>query len=565
MKNRSSRHTKQIVANLTLLALAAAPVYAAVPPGSGAALDSVKPPTVQQPSQPSPDITVENRAPAPQEGGEKIPVSAFSISGEPPVPAAELLKLIESEAGKDLTLGELSRLAGKLTQHLRQQGYLVAFAYIPSQTVKDGSVEIAVVPGKYGQVKVTGDSHMAPDRLQAMLFSVRPGTVITQEPLERSLLLISDLAGIRVKATLAPGETAGTADLILETADTAKTSSALYADNWGNRYTGQTRYGAQFTINNVSGIGDTFNLGGLTTRQGINDYNFGYSAPLGYDGAKININYSHVAYTLGDTFADLGATGRATVTSYQVTYPFLRSRAFSVYGTLGYDQKQLQDDIVGYGSYSPRTSEIWNLGLSGNFTDAWLGGGNNAFSLTHYRGRLAINDATAQASDAATVQTSGHFAKTLLTWERQQYVAPNLNFNLDFTGQLANKNLDSSEKLYLGGANGVRAYPQGEASGDQGYKLTGELQWRLPGLSTAASSLYLNSFYDYGSVMVNKRPYSGAGDNRRSLMGAGLGLLWVRDRDFSIRMDYAWKIGEDQAAADSNKSGRLWLQGVKYF
>lgn len=565
MKNKILRYTKRIIAQLILLALMAAPVYAAVPPNSGTALDSVKPPTVQQEAQPSPDINVEKQVPAPGEDGEKIPVSAFCISGESPVPTAELLQLIQREAGKDMTLGELNSLAGKLTQYLRQQGYLVAFAYIPSQDIKEGIVEIAIIPGKYGQVKIIGHSHMDPGRLQAMLFPAKPGTVITREPLERALLLISDLAGIRVKATLAPGEADGTADLLLETADTAKTSGALYSDNWGNRYTGRIRYGVQITVNNVSGMGDTFNLGGLTTRQGINNYNFGYSAPLGHDGAKININYSHLDYTLGDTFADLDATGQAIVTSYQVAYPFVRRRTLSLYGSLGYDRKQLRDDIADYGSYSHRTSQSWKLGLSGIFADTWLGGGNNAFSLTHYRGHLHINDMATRAYDATTTQTNGHFAKTVLTWERQQYVAQNLSFNLDFTGQLADKNLDSSEKIYLGGADGVRAYPQGEASGDQGYKLTSELRWRLPGLSTADSSLYLNTFYDYGNVMVNKRPYNGAGDNRRSLMGAGLGLLWVRDRDFAVRMDYAWKIGEDQTAANRDKRGCFWLQGVKYF
>ena len=50
-------------------------------------------------------------------------------------------------------------------------------------------------------------------------------------------------------------------------------------------------------------------------------------------------------------------------------------------------------------------------------------------------------------------------------------------------GQLADKNLDTAEKFYLGGPGGVRAYPQGEATGDQGYRLSGELRLLVPGLS----------------------------------------------------------------------------------
>jgi hemolysin activation/secretion protein len=48
-------------------------------------------------------------------------------------------------------------------------------------------------------------------------------------------------------------------------------------------------------------------------------------------------------------------------------------------------------------------------------------------------------------------------------------------------------------------------------------------------------------------------------------MGAGLGLLWTRSPDFSLRLDYAWKLGDEQALADRDKRGRLWLQGVRFF
>ncbi|CQR73457.1 Hemolysin activation/secretion protein [Sporomusa ovata] len=570
MKNLSYRPNKKLISLLTAAAglLTTFPALAAPSntPYSGTALEGVKPPTVQAPVQKAPSITVEEREPVVSaDGQQKIPVKSFRISGESPLPGGEILNLIKNKAGKEITLNDLNKLAAHITKYLRQQGYIVAFAYIPAQDVKDGIVEIAVVPGKYGQVKISGDGHISAERLKAMLFCAKPDMLITRAPLERALLLINDVSGVTVKATLSPGQEAGTADLILETGDTDKTSGAVYADNWGNRYTGRTRFGTQITVNNFSDhYGDALTIGGLTTSDGINNYNFGYSAPLGHDGAKAEVKYSHVGYTLGEEYADLGATGRAAVTSYALSYPFIRSRSFSLYGTIGYDVKHLKDDIADYGSYSPRSSKLWNLDLSGSFADTWMGGGNSAFSLTHYRGSLDINNASAQANDASTAQTSGDFNKTVLTYQRQQYVAQNLNFNFSFTGQLADKNLDSSEKLYLGGADGVRSYPQGEASGDQGYKLTGEFRWRLPGLSGGLSNLYLNTFCDYGNVMVNKHPYS-TGDNRRSLTAAGLGLLWTRNRDFAIRMDYAWKIGSGEATADSDKSGRFWLQGVKYF
>ena len=64
----------------------------------------------------------------------------------------------------------------------------------------------------------------------------------------------------------------------------------------------------------------------------------------------------------------------------------------------------------------------------------------------------------------------------MINFYYSQWINENLNFKTSGLAQFSNKNLDSSEQLSLGGITGVRAYPSGEASGDQGYKLTTELQ-----------------------------------------------------------------------------------------
>ena len=568
MNNFVRRCGKKCLAYMTMLSLLTSfPAYAA-PPNTGAVLEGAKPPAVTQPPvAKGPVITVEGRELAAQsDDQQKVPVKGFRIGGEPPLPTDELLGLVKNDTDRDITLGELNDSAGKITQYLRQKGYLVAFAYIPSQTIVDGIVEIDVVPGKYGQVKINGNGHFDHERLKAMLHAAAPGTVITRLPLERALLLLSDLNGISIKATLSPGATAGTADLLLDVADAAKWKGTAYTDNWGNHYTSQNRLGVQLTEGNISGEGDDLSLGGLISQGSLmTNYNLGYSTLLGNDGMRVSVKNSRVDYTLGDTYVALGATGQATVTSGDISYPLIRSRAFSLYGTVGYDDKRLRDDQTATDTYMLKKSHLFNIGVSGNFADNWLGGGTNAFSLINSQGRLNILDAATVSTDSATANTAGDFTKTLFTFQRQQYVTGSLTFYLNFTGQMADKNLDSSEKLFLGGADGVRAFPQGEAPGDEGYKLTGELRWRLSGLSRDKNNLYLAGFYDYGSIIVNHTPWAGAGDNRRSLMGAGLGLLWTHSPGYSIRLDYAWKIGQEQATADTDKNGRLWLQGVYYF
>ncbi|HWQ60926.1 MAG TPA: ShlB/FhaC/HecB family hemolysin secretion/activation protein [Negativicutes bacterium] len=564
MKNSILHHGKNtITLGMLLTMLATLPAYAAAPT-TGAVLEGAKPPAVtQQPAAKGPVVTVEGQTPAAKDDGQqKIAVKGFRIGGEPPMPPDDLLGLVRDDAGRDLTLGGLDAAAARITEHLRQKGFLVAFAYIPAQDIVDGMVEIAVVPGKYGKLKITGDGRFDRERLKAMLFAVAPGTVITARPLERALLLLSDLNGVSVKATLSPGEASGTADLLVEVSDAARWKGSAFIDNWGSRFTSRNRLGLQLTAGNIGGRGDELTLGGLISENSlITNYNLGYSALLGNDGLRVSASRSQVDYTLGDAFAALGATGQATVTSVALAYPLVRSQDFSLYGTLGYDAKRLADKLT-----TTKKSSLISLGVAGNFADGWLGGGTNAFSLTNCQGRLRIRDAAWAAVDAWGAGTAGSFSKTLLSFQRQQYVSDQLTLHLNFTGQLADKNLDSSEKFFLGGADGVRAFPPGEASGDDGYRLTGELRWRLPGLSAGKNDLYLVGFYDYGSVILNHHRYAAAdSNNRRSLMGAGLGLLWTHNPDWALRLDYAWKIGREQATADEDRNGRLWLQAMRYF
>jgi hemolysin activation/secretion protein len=49
------------------------------------------------------------------------------------------------------------------------------------------------------------------------------------------------------------------------------------------------------------------------------------------------------------------------------------------------------------------------------------------------------------------------------------------------------------------------------------------------------------------------------------LSGAGLGAYWTKARDFSIKAFYAWKLGSEDALSAPDKSGRFWIQAVKYF
>lgn len=168
-------------------------------------------------------------------------------------------------------------------------------------------------------------------------------------------------------------------------------------------------------------------------------------------------------------------------------------------------------------------------------------------------------DSADAVNNDSSAHTTGHYYKTNLNLYRIQRVNHRLNLHLSFAGQLASKNLDSSEKLPLGGPSAVRAYPVNEASGDAGYVATGELRWNLP-----APRMQLTAFVDGGHVQINKNPWT-KDANSRTLSDAGLGFIFSRPGNYALRLDYAWKLSSSDTVSDRDRAGRFWLQGVKYF
>lgn len=521
---------------------------------------------------PSANVKIEvqpgqEETPASKEG-YKIKVGDFRITGQTIFPADKLQDLVKDAANQELTFSELENVAWRITKYFQDQGYMVAKAYIPSQDVNNGIVEIAVVPGRYGRLDIRNHSRLDNRAARRFLGRLKSGDYVKKDVLERTLLLMSDTGGISIKAALAPGKTAGTTDLIVEINNTNILTSQFSLDDYGNRYAGRQRRNLDLNFNNLGRTGDLLNLGGNNagnTGGSTNNLYINYSLPVSDRGAKLGVGYYRMHYTLGEQrFSALDFNGLSKTTSIFSTYPLLRSRNRNLYVQFNYDHRQLEDHTYGF-TYADKQANVWTVGLYGDSRDNFHGGGANSFALNISTGHLSFdggrdaNGNSALTVDRETARTAGTYTKVGLNFNRLQYLNNRTNFYFNFTGQLASKNLDSSEKLYLGGANGVRAYPQGDAAGDQGYLLTGELRW------TMGPVCQLAAFIDNGRVTVNKETWPGAGGNSSTRTGAGLGLIFNSHKDYTVRLDYAWKIGSRAATADSDKSGRWWLRGVQYF
>jgi hemolysin activation/secretion protein len=555
--------SKTILFTIAVLAMSQSAI-AQIPPGAGGQLQQIPPAPVLQ-KKAIPDIRIEQGgAPASTAADSvRIPVDTLRVTGQALYAEAELVAVAGFRPGGELTLAELRGMVAKIADFYRGNGYFVAQAYLPAQDIKDRTVTITVIEGRYGNVTLRNQSKLSNSLADGLLDGLNRGDPVAIVPLENRLLLLSDIPGVNVKSTLAPGEAVGTSDLIVDVTPGRSVSGSVEADNAGDHYTGEYRVGATVNLNNPFGRGDVASLRVMTSGSGLNYARASYQMQFGK--ATAGVAYTALNYRLGEQFEPLHAHGTAQIASIYGSYPLIRSRNTNLYVLGGFDAKTFQDKVDLFSTVTDKKAQVGWLGLHGNHLDNFGGGGASSYSLTQSFGDLDIETPAALAVDQATARTNGHYQKLGYHAARLQRVTEKVSLYGAINGQFASKNLDISEKMVLGGMYGVRAYPTGEGYADEGYVATLEARLLLPKFSESMpGQMHLVGFADTGSARINNNPWT-SGDNRRTLSGAGVGLTWADYNNFVVNAYWAQKLGNEAATYAPDKNGRFWIQVVKYF
>lgn len=530
--------------------------YAATPgaPGAGSILQQIKPSLPQAPSPSEPGLRLEG------EGGVKLPpsraflVKKIEITGNTLFDTATLHALVAGSEGQMLTLPQLEELAARITDYYRSKGHILSRAIIPAQTIHDGVVIIEVIEAKYGKIRLDNRSRVKSPLLEETLSSLKGGASIEQKAMDHALLLLSDTPGIKVDATLKPGEKVGTSDLDVVAEPTPFVSGSAMLDDYGNKYTGRQRLGVTAFLLNPLHHGDVLSVSGLSSGSGMNYGRIAYDTLLNGYGTHAGASYSALHYILGGSLSNLNGHGTADVGSFWVRQTMARSSDFNLYGQIQYDHMKLRDHIDTAGIKTDRHLNNFTATLSGDNRNV---DGVNTWSFATTMGNVGFDDAAAQLADAATAKTQGGFTKWNLNLSRNQSLGSATSVYAALSGQWANANLDPSQQMVAGGPYTVRAYDMGALSGDEGYLGTVELRHALSRFWQAVA------FWDSEHLTVNRNTWV-AGVNSATLTGAGLGLDWADD-GWSAKAYVATRIDAPPALVAASSSSRVWVQLGKGF
>ncbi|KQW93333.1 hypothetical protein ASC94_11855 [Massilia sp. Root418] len=575
MSKMNHMEVKARAAALAIL-LAPAAVFAQTVPDAGGVLESNRPPALIPPLRSGakvvPDVKAQTGAALP--GDQKVYVKGYAFKGNTAFTEQELARVLAPYAGREVSFGELGQAALAISAHYRAHGYLIASAALPPQELAQGVVTIQVLEGRLSGVRLVPDASVRVNQelVRRYLDGVlRPGQPLKEDELERAMLLVEDLPGVNARAELSPGAQFGETAVDIGLSEGPMFNGNVSLDNSSNRYTGRTRISGGLNVDDIGGQGGQLSALASTTGSDFNYGRLGYVMPVGGAGTRAGLAHSRMRYKLGKEFASLDSSGSANISQVLVTHPLLRSRFRNVQLRAGYDDKRYENSARDV-QISDKLVRNVTVGLSLNMQDEFGGGGLVSATADVTRGDVDLSrNAAFAAGDAAGPGTAGRFTRFNYQLSRIQALVPGVTLLASVGGQLASGNLESGEKLSLGGVGRVRAYPAGEASGDAGHTVTLETHWDMP-----VYKLDLSVFYDIGRVTLVRSPYAGAlsagTPNKYSLQGAGVGVSWRPLAKTVASLQIATKIGSNpvRAANGDDSDGtssrtRAWVQIARYF
>lgn len=543
-------------------ALAQAPP-AALPP-------AVEPGRLQQQFQPqevpraAPEISVpptpENEVPA-EAPTIRLELEAIAVEGATVYSTAELAAITGEYVGRPIVLADLFRLADRITERYRSDGYVLSRAVVPAQRI-GRTARIAVIEGFVSEVRV--DGYDAP-RIEAYARHIAESRPLRAADLERYMLLVNDLPGVGARAVLSPSPSAEGGAALTIVASHTLADATLAADNRGTRYIGPQQFyaGAGF---NVPGNAELPLVDGrvalrAVTTTSIRELRYGeftVTQPLGSDGLRLVVygsqSWSHPGFTL----SPFNSRSYGSTYSTTLAYPVIRSRDqnFEVrVGLSTFDSRSVTLDMPSLPPSSDDHLRIVQWGFSYDRSDSWQG--INLLALQSSHGISAFGASALNRATPSRPLARSDFEKGTAEISRQQdlaWVWPGLGLYAAATGQIAGLGaLPSSQQFGVGGPLYGRAYDPSDITADEGWATKAEAQYTVPFDGIWLDSVQAYGFVDKGRVFRN---VASAGSDQ--LSSAGIGLRLAAAGQFAADFQAAKPLTRDLSIELARPNARPW-------
>ena len=569
-KNNSMRHivlaTCLLAACVLQLQLAHAQVPVQVPAGD-ADTSRLRVAPLPLPGLPNFDLKIETpeKAPVSKAVDEiEFTIKQIKVEGVTQYPPEQIKKIFAPLEGKRVSLEALRNAADQLESSYRADGFFLVRVFVPPQQVKDGLFSIRVVEGYIEAAFAEGGTDAAQQLVERLLAPVVGKKPINLQSLEKALLILNDIPGMRVAGVLRQGSALGASELVVSLVDPPKVSSLFSMNNSLSRTLGEWNTNLNVNINNPSATRPGLLSLGLST-SALNDYlravTVRYSTFVGDQGMVVSMGGLAASAKLGASL--VGIESNSYSLGPRVRYPLKRSRGLSLFIDSGLTLNHSRTTSEGLEIIAD-SSTVADVSLAA--VDLGRFNGNTEATVGISQGLDALGSIGPGSANASVENYVQRFTKLKYSASRLQGLPQDFSLQMNFLGQWSSDTLLSGEQVLFGGSMLGRAYDSGAVAGDSGFGLLMELRKDMPAEKfiprLANGKMQFFIFTDYAEARLNLNP--NRSETTASLRSHGAGL---RYRDMTGLMVEA-TIAESQrviTSTDPKSDPRMLFSVMKPF
>jgi hemolysin activation/secretion protein len=265
--------------------------------------------------------------------------------------------LLDPLVGTEVSVGDLYDLANSITSLYAGDGYALSFAVVPAQEVEGGRVMLQVIEGYISDVQFQNlgalDGPFLPNNLgfiEEMGNRIKASRPLNLADLERYLLLMNDLPGVRARSVVQPAPGTPGASLLLVDLERKRVSGGANLSNRINDLYGEVEGAADFVLNGLIDETDSIRVSHRRAifEDSLDSTTLRYNRMLTSDGLRLDLlaNYGTNEPRKG-ILSTLGFEGEELVFGAQLTYPVIRSREENLNLGLGFQWSNDETEVLG--------------------------------------------------------------------------------------------------------------------------------------------------------------------------------------------------------------------------
>jgi hemolysin activation/secretion protein len=526
---------------------------------------------IEQPrSKIKPEEKTTQQLPSETPAEQKVLIKSIEVSGVTLFKESQIKAITAKYESKELTLGEMQKIADQITDMYRSKGYVISRAYVPAQKIENGILEIMVIESRIGDIQLKGNRFYSTRLIESYL-TIKKGEFFNYNDLKCDLNNINDHPDRVVRSVLIPGNQPGTTDIVLNERDSLPIHVQVGYNDYLSRYLRTNLYSSTFIDNNLLGQDDilTFDY-----ERGDNHNYYSYTTNYLYPvtkGLDLGIYASRSKEVMAGEFAAVGAQGKSNMYGLYGSQNLIKNDGLSSKFNFGFDYVDVFNFLEGSVSSQDRL-RIVKSGLDFDIGDDF---GRTLISDDFNYGIPDFMDGTKEDLNSTDIPTSragagGEFVKDTLNILRLQQLPFNSTLLWRNQLQFSSSTLTSTEQFQIGGPANNRGYPVADAVGDEGYSMSWELaqppyfiprSWVMPYSNTSIyDDVRVIEFYDWSNVHSNSVQPGEQKDLTLSSAGCGLRLNILRN--LSATYQVGWPL---MGRSSDGKGVQNWFETTVTF